>query len=262
MNLLITNDDGYEALGINVLANELAKNHSVYVLAPSTNRSAVSNCLSVHNNLEVKKVADNVWTCSGFPADCVSIALQSSLFKDVKFDGVISGINKGANLGTDIIFSGTCAAARQACLYKIPGIALSVDSNSHNYFDDSTFNYELLAKFVSKNIDNLLEIAKKTDFKSFVNINAPSVEKYNGVKYCTSLCIRDYNDSIEITEKEKDSYTTKYIFGMGKTFWDCERPSDVDYNANKDGCVSISTVVVEPKCSSNPEIVDCNSFSL
>ena len=105
MNLLITNDDGYEALGINVLAKELAKNHTVYVLAPSTNRSAVSHCLSVHNSLEVKKVADNVWTCSGFPADCVSIALQSSLFKDVKFDCVISGINKGPNLGTDIIFS-------------------------------------------------------------------------------------------------------------------------------------------------------------
>lgn len=262
MNLLITNDDGYEALGINVLAKELAKNHNVYVLAPLTNRSAVSNCLSVHNSLEVKKVSDNVWSCSGFPADCVSIAVQSSLFKDVKFDGVISGINKGPNLGTDIIFSGTCAAARQACMYRIPGVALSLDSNCKNYLDDSTFNYELLADFVSKNLEKILEISKKTDFKSFVNINAPSVEKYNGVKYCSSLCIRDYNDSIEITEKEKDFYTTKFIFGMGKTLWNCECPSEVDYNANKEGCVSISTVVVEPICSSNPEIVDCNSFSL
>ena len=165
--------------------------------------------------------------------DCVSIAVQSSLFKDVKFDGVISGINKGPNLGTDIIFSGTCAAARQACMYRIPGVALSLDSNSKNYLDDSTFNYELLADFVSKNLEKILEISKKTDFKSFVNINAPSVEKYNGVKYCSSLCIRDYNDSIEITEKEKDFYTTKFIFGMGKTLWNCECPSEVDYNANK-----------------------------
>ena len=76
------------------------------------------------------------------------------------------------------------------------------------------------------------------------------------------MCIRDYNDSIEITEKEKDSYTTKFIFGMGKTLCNCECPSEVDYNANEEGCVSISTVVVEPICSSNPEIVDCNSFSL
>ena len=168
MNILITNDDGYEAEGIKVLAEELSKNHNVYVLAPSTNRSAVSNCLSVHNSLEVKKVSDNVWSCSGFPADCVSIAVQSSLFKDVKFDGVISGINKGPNLGTDIIFSGTCAAARQACMYRIPGVALSLDSNSKNYLDDSTFNYELLADFVSKNLEKILEISKKTDFKSFV----------------------------------------------------------------------------------------------
>jgi hypothetical protein len=118
MNILITNDDGYEAEGIKVLAEELSKNHNVYVLAPSSNRSAVSNCVSIREMLELKKINDKLWTLSGFPADCVITAMRSGIFEGIEFDVVLSGINKGPNLGTDIVYSGTCAGARQAVFYK------------------------------------------------------------------------------------------------------------------------------------------------
>ena len=87
MNVLITNDDGYEAEGINVIAKELsAAGHKVYILAPLSNRSAVSHCISMHNHLELKKIDGNVWASSGYPADCVITAITSNVFGNVKFD--------------------------------------------------------------------------------------------------------------------------------------------------------------------------------
>lgn len=104
MNLLLTNDDGYSAKGLNVLLDYLSKKHNVFVVAPEGNRSAVSHCITMHKNLVVKQYDKNVWSCSGSPVDCVVTALKSSLLP-TKIDAVISGINAGANIGTDILYS-------------------------------------------------------------------------------------------------------------------------------------------------------------
>ena len=265
MNILITNDDGYEAEGIKVLAEELSKNHNVYVLAPSSNRSAVSNCVSIREMLELKKINDKLWTLSGFPADCVITAMRSGIFEGIEFDVVLSGINKGPNLGTDIVYSGTCAGARQAVFYKIPGIAVSVDAVDYQYSEDASFSYKPLAAFVTKNINQLIKIVKDSDYKVFVNVNAPSVndiKDFKGVKYCTALSIKDYGDSIELFENGKDTYKTKYRFGKNIAIWDCDCPDNVDINAHKKGYISISSVFVEPNCIASSETVDCNAFSL
>ena len=127
MTILLTNDDGIQAKGINVIAERLIKDgHEVYVVAPDSNRSAVSHHITIWNVNTLKNQGENRWSCSGYPSDCVCVGLESNLF-DFKFDVVVSGINQGANMGTDIIYSGTCGAARQAVLNGVPGIALSVD---------------------------------------------------------------------------------------------------------------------------------------
>ena len=104
MKLLLTNDDGYEAPGITILAQKLSEVHSVYVLGPDRNRSAVSNHVTMYDKLSVGKVSDRLWKCCGYPADCAAIGFFSNLF-DVKFDALVSGINWSANMGADIIFS-------------------------------------------------------------------------------------------------------------------------------------------------------------
>ena len=102
-------------------------------------------------NIECKKIDGNVWASSGYPADCVITAITSNVFENVKFDLVISGINRGPNVGTDIIYSGTCAGARQGALLNIPSIALSVNSEDGKFCATSIFDYKSLALFVKNN---------------------------------------------------------------------------------------------------------------
>ena len=128
MNLLLCNDDGFDSEGIKVLAKKLSQKHKVYIVAPDSNRSAVSHHITMFKENTLIKLDDNLYSCSGFPVDCVFTGIESSLF-GVKIDAVISGINRGANMGTDIIYSGTCAVARQGVLSGLPSVAFSLQSS-------------------------------------------------------------------------------------------------------------------------------------
>ena len=126
LKLLLTNDDGYHAPGIQALAAGLAsQGHSVWVLAPAQNQSGVSCALSIQKDLRLVKQSDTHYTLGGTPADCVHVAL-TGLAQAGNFDAVISGINDGANLGDDAIHSGTLGAATQAHLYGLPALASSL----------------------------------------------------------------------------------------------------------------------------------------
>ena len=109
MKILLSNDDGYYADGLQALCSELSKNHNIFVAAPLKNHSAGSSALSVRKDIGVDNIKDNHYVIDGTPADCVHIAL-TCLIKE-KVDIVVSGINMGANLGDDVIYSGTVAAA-------------------------------------------------------------------------------------------------------------------------------------------------------
>ena len=109
MKILVSNDDGYLATGINVLTDALAEIADVVVVAPDRNRSAASSSLTLHDPLRVSKVAENRYKVNGTPSDCVHLALTGFLQEEP--DLVVSGINHGANLGDDVIYSGTVAAA-------------------------------------------------------------------------------------------------------------------------------------------------------
>jgi 5'-nucleotidase len=133
MKILVSNDDGYLATGINVLADALADIAEVVVVAPDRNRSAASNSLTLQDPLRISKVAQNRYRVNGTPSDCVHLALTG--FLDEEPDLVVSGINHGANLGDDVIYSGTVAAAMEGRFLGYPSIAVSLVGHRLTHFD-------------------------------------------------------------------------------------------------------------------------------
>ena len=232
MRLLITNDDGIDAPGIIELAHNLATEHEVWVVAPDKNRSAISNAISMDVSLQIIKKRDRWYSCSGVPVDCVISALRTVL--PAPPDAILSGINKGANLGTDVVYSGTCAAARQAIISGYPGIALSIE----NFQSRSKWNFKPLADFVRKNLRELISLCSP---EVFVNINALSADSYAGWKL-TRLSKRIYHNTVDtFTAPDGSSYT--FFKGGGVT---TEGGGDCDFSAVNQGLISISRIHAQP----------------
>lgn len=254
MNILLSNDDGYEAKGINTLFDVLSKNHNVYMLAPDSNRSAVSHHYSMYVPQKITQVGENKWASSGYPADCVFTGIKSDLL-DVKFDLVISGINHGANLGTDIIYSGTCACARQGSLFGYPSVAVSMDVLEWTKEHMAKLDFVPLAEFIGKNIDVLYKLADSIKGCGFVNVNAMEGSSYKGVKFPKRLAVRSYKDYAVVDSKNNREMNLRFMPGGN----DVPDLQDTDYDAVQKGYVSISNVLAEPVCG---QLVDDNTFSL
>jgi len=135
MRILISNDDGYLAPGINALAAALAPIADIVVVAPDSNRSGSSNSLSLDRPLSVQRAANGFYFINGTPTDCVHVALTGVL--DYRPDLVVSGINNGPNMGDDTLYSGTVAAATEAYLFGIPAIAFSQGAFGWEHIDDA-----------------------------------------------------------------------------------------------------------------------------
>lgn len=185
MRILITNDDGISAEGLRVLSAELGRDHDIVVVAPDQERSGVSHAMSLKTPGRLRRQGEGEWSCSGTPADCVILSGLGAI--PTGFDLVVSGINRGPNLGTDIVYSGTCGAARQAVLLGIPGIAVSCAT----YRDP--FLYIAAADFVRRNLVSLLA-ARDPD--CFININAPSSEARGLPGRWASASRREYRDRL------------------------------------------------------------------
>ena len=167
MNILLTNDDGYKAEGINLLAKLLSKYGNVYVVAPKTVMSAKSVSIILDRPIEVKKVNDNLYVTDGTPADCVAFGLSSL---KVKFDLVVSGINHGHNISYDTMYSGTIGACLQALTYKIPAMAVSCEHN----FDIVTEHFDEMWTYIHN--------MKLLSTEYLLNINFPLDGEYNGIR--------------------------------------------------------------------------------
>ena len=254
MNLLLANDDGFDSEGIKVLARKLSQKHNVYIVAPDSNRSAVSHHITMFKENKLVKLADNLYSCTGYPVDCVFTGIESSLF-GVKMDGVISGINRGANMGTDIIYSGTCAIARQGVLSGIPSVAFSLQSSEAEDNWEDHFNFEPMADFALKNLEKLLSMARLEPPRAFVNVNALSRDSYDGVVITNKLCIRQYNDKVISIHDKDDKYHTEFVMGHNKT----PAIPDTYYGISSSGRIAVTVVYADPVC---PEIVDDIDFSL
>lgn len=230
MKILLTNDDGIHAKGLLALIKYLEKNHEVWVVAPDRNRSGVSHGITMTEPLKICQLDDKMFSCSGVPVDCTFNGINGILqeYPDV----VISGINKGPNLGTDIIFSGTAAAARQASFYDIPGIAVSLAS-----FEEP-LDYSALAEFVGKNLESLVTLCQKD---IFLNINADSLSSYKGYKF-TSLSKRSYKDKVSVYNAPDGKLYSFFVGGNVESFGD----EDSDEKAVSEGFISISRVLSQP----------------
>ncbi len=130
MKILISNDDGVRAEGIQVLAREFGRDHDVTVVAPERERSTTGHSLTLHKPLRMHKLGPKTYSVSGGPADCILVALNE-IYKGKKPDLVLSGINRGANLGQDVFYSGTASAAREASNHGIPAVAVSLSLDFH-----------------------------------------------------------------------------------------------------------------------------------
>ena len=133
MRILVSNDDGYFAPGISVLAEALARCADVTVVAPERDRSGASNSLTLDRPLSVRRAANGYLYVNGTPTDCVHLAVTGLL--DELPDVIVSGINYGANMGDDTIYSGTVAAATEGFLLGIPSIAISLVAEGGGHFD-------------------------------------------------------------------------------------------------------------------------------
>jgi len=191
MRLLLTNDDGINAKGIYELAKELEKNHEVIIVAPDNERSACGHSITLTKPLIVREtklegLKSKAFSVDGTPADCVKIALNELIYD--KIDMVVSGINRGLNLGTDVLYSGTVSAAIEACIYKIPSMAISMQVKKDNE------NYELAAKYASE----ILLTAKNNNIKNDIvlNVNVPLLKEneIKGIKVC-KIGSRLYNNT-------------------------------------------------------------------
>ena len=146
MNILLTNDDGYNSTGIKILQKILNKYGTVVIVAPDSPRSGNSAALTILEPLQLEKVSDNVYKCSGTPVDCVSMGLCCF---DIKFDLVVSGCNNGWNISYDTMYSGTVGGALESLIFGIPSIAVSAKHGTD--FEEVRKHFDEVWDFIFKN---------------------------------------------------------------------------------------------------------------
>ncbi len=239
MRLLISNDDGVFAPGVRTLANTMnAAGHQVTVVCPDRERSATGHGITLHQPIRANLVEDvydagiTAWACSGTPSDCVKLALWSLL--DDKPDYVLSGINQGANLGTDVLYSGTVSAAMEGIMEGIPSMALSLTSFTLKDFQPA-------ADYARSLLDRLIQQPRSE--LTLLNINIPpvSAEEIRGTKI-TTQGIRKY---IEVFEKRQDPRGKVYYWLAGEAITevaDPEAEADVpsDVQAIRENYITIT----------------------
>jgi 5'-nucleotidase len=164
VHILVSNDDGYRAPGIAVLAEALSVEHEISIVAPERNCSGASNSLTLERGLRASKVAENSYFVDGTPTDTVHLAVTGLLDKTP--DMVVSGINAGANMGDDVLYSGTVAAAMEGRHLGLPAIAVSMDSYTPDH-------YETAAIAVVKLLADLNEASFAAN--TILNINVPDI---------------------------------------------------------------------------------------
>ena len=232
MKILLTNDDGYKADNIKSLHEELSKDHEVWIVAPKNNCSGMSAAISYLNEIEVTKVDEKIYAVDGTPADCTYLGLLSIV--DFEFDIVISGINHGANIGNDVLYSGTVGAAVGGRNLKYPPIAISVAS-----YDAKDISF-----ITKKSIELINKIIESSEIYvgKVININFPDIseDEYIGVK-ATGLSKRDVPAKpIKIDDKSLSKETYRYRYNLSGEPMKGSYVTDAD--AVTDGYVSISVL--------------------
>ena len=253
MKILLTNDDGFDAPGINVLRERLLyDDHTVYVMAPASNQSGTSQSIHMGGGMKVREIDENFYTCAGSPADCVLTAIHGKFFE--RPDILLSGINRGPNLGLDILYFGTCGAARQAVLMGIPSAALSVMwPGDEIVASEDESDYYAMADFAAKNLKALAalaNVAKKGLMPKekcvFPNVNGMAQSKpYKGAKFA-GVSFREYlGDKVVLKNLGGGQYERSFTGGRVHS----AAREYSDYEACVEGYAAVSRLYAEPSAA-------------
>lgn len=227
MKILVTNDDGIHAPGICALADALREIGEVFIVAPDRERSAVGHALTLHHPLRATEIHRHSFAVDGTPTDCVNLGIHNLLSS--KPDIVVSGINRGANLGDDVTYSGTVSAAMEATLMGIPSFAISLVTRDHGE------HYASAARFASKLARVIVKERLPAD--TFLNVNVPDLpENEIGSPCITSQGKREYVGGII---DNTDPRGRKYYW-IGSSIPEFRDIEGTDYHAIKHGHISIT----------------------
>jgi len=225
--ILVTNDDGIHSEGIKALAKALHEVGEVFIVAPDREESAIAHSLTLHRPLRVEKIRKNYYAVDGTPADCVHLGVNAILPEHPQL--IVSGINKGGNLGDDITYSGTVSAAFEGTLLGIPSFAISVVSRRH-------FKFHTAARFAVKVARHILHhgLPKNT----LLNINVPNLEEKEIKSYKITKQGRWVHNGSAVVEKVDPRGKKYYWIGEGSFVFD--QRGDTDYEAVTHSSISIT----------------------
>jgi 5'-nucleotidase len=234
MKIILTNDDGIYAPGLKALYDRFIKRHSVTVIAPDRERSAIGHAITLDVPLRARWINGNGlkgYSINGTPADCIKLGLMEII--DFKPDLVISGINPGANAGVNINYSGTVAGARESALYGIASISVSLMGPEPVYFDEAAIFIEQLSRKVREN---------KLPFGTFLNVNIPNLplEEIAGVRLTRQRITR----LRENFEKRIDPRNQEYYWASLQQPPE-RRDLEVDVDAIMEDFISITPVTCD-----------------
>ncbi len=231
MRILLSNDDGYFAPGLSALADALGDMGDVVVVAPEQNRSGASNSLTLDRPLFLKKAANGFHFVNGTPTDCVHLAVTGML--DSLPDIIVSGINNGANMGDDTIYSGTVAAATEGYLLGIPSIAISLTSfEGRNFASAGLVARQLVERFIRQPMKDPV----------LLNVNVPDIP-YSELKGMEVTRLGRRHKAEPVVKTVSPRHETLYWIGAAGAAADAG--PGTDFNAVERGCVSITPLQID-----------------
>ncbi len=232
LKILVTNDDGIHSEGLIVLAKALREVGDVFVVGPQTEKSAIAHSLTLHRPLRVEKIRRNIYAVDGTPADCVHLGVNAILPERPRL--IVSGINKGGNLGDDITYSGTVSAAFEGTLLGIPSFAISLVSRSH-------FKFQPAAQFAVRVAKNILKKGLPKD--TLLNINVPNIEEEEIKSYKITQQGRWTHNGSAVIEKLDPRGKKYYWIGGGKLIF--EKGKETDFEAVSNSYISITPLQLD-----------------
>ena len=237
MKILLSNDDGFIAPGINLLRETLSKTADVLVIAPDRDRSGASNSLTLETPLRITERGEQFYSVNGTPTDCVHLALTGLYKENEEPDIVISGINAGANMGDDVIYSGTVAAAMEGRNLGLPAIAVSIASFHPKHFESA-------AKAVVKLLDQLplLNLTAEDNAATILNMNVPDLA-WKDIKGFLATRLGKRHKA-EPVIKTKDPRGDE-IFWVGPVGDEADAGEGTDFYAVQNGYISITPIHID-----------------
>lgn len=237
MRILLVNDDGITSAGLKALVQALSPYHTLTVTAPAVEQSGKSHAITVRQRIEIERYTDfndqtaTAWKIHGTPVDCVKIYLEAMITEYERPDLVISGINEGANLGTDVIYSGTVGAAMEGYMHQIPALAVSLDVKSE-------LSYDRVANYLLHQIPFFM---RKHPAPYLLNVNFPAFLREDKPVFAyTTLGQRDYLNAFRRIEKDDQIF-----YYMEGEIYDGPNNEMTDIHAASLGYIAVTPLQID-----------------